>query len=191
MGTFAKVYRDPATFGLDTEIVARLLPDADLEALPRRAFAFPLLRGHYDGVDLATLDPSQPQARRTLLAADHDDAQARPTSEQHISRHLALSDRLWRGDPPELWEAAQRLLDRGEHRHAVQHTLMYRSGMRATIPPGSPLSCPACPDPPRPGQSPPPAGPASLARCAGQPAATTVRRRPRSARTPRCRGRLP
>jgi len=125
MGTFAKVYRDPATFGLDTEIVARLLPDADLEALPRRAFAFPLLRGHYDGVDLATLDPSQPQARRTLLAADHDDAQARPTSEQHISRHLALSDRLWRGDPPELWEAAQRLLDRGEHRHAVQHTLMY------------------------------------------------------------------
>jgi len=125
MGTFARVYRDPATFGLDTEIVARLLPDADLEALPRRAFAFPLLKGHYDGIDLATLDPSQPPARRTLLAADHDDAQARPTSEQHINRHLALSDRLWRGDPPELWEAAQRLLDRGEHRHAVQHTLMY------------------------------------------------------------------
>jgi len=125
MGTFARVYRDPATFGLDAEIVARLLPDADLEALPRRAFAFPLLQGHYAGIDLATLDPSQPEARRTLLAADHDDAQARPTSEQHISRHLVLSDMLWRGDPPELWEAAQRLLDRGEHRHAVQHTLMY------------------------------------------------------------------
>src|SRR6516165_2614110 len=125
MGTFARVYHDPATFGLDTEIVARLLPDADLEALPRRAFAFPLLKGHYDGIDLATLDPSQPPARRTLLAADHDDAQARPTSEQHINRHLALSDRLWRRDPPGLWEAAQRLLDRGEHRHAVQHTLMY------------------------------------------------------------------
>ena len=41
------------------------------------------------------------------------------------SRHLALADRLWRGDPPELWEAAQRLLDRGEDRHAVLHTLMY------------------------------------------------------------------
>jgi hypothetical protein len=59
------------------------------------------------------------------VAADHDDAHGRPTSEQHISRHLVLSDRLWRGDPPELWEAAQRLLDRGENRHAVQHTLMY------------------------------------------------------------------
>jgi hypothetical protein len=125
MGTFARVYHDPATFGLDTQLVARLLPDADLEALPRRAFAFPLLRGHYDGIDLSTLDPAQPEARRTLLAADHDDAHARPTNEQHISRHLVLSDRLWRGDPPELWEAAQRLLDRGEHRHAVQHTLMY------------------------------------------------------------------
>ncbi len=125
MAAFAQVYRDPATFGLDAQLVARLLPDADLEALPRRAFAFPLLQGHYDGVDLSTLDPSQPQARRTLLAADHDDPQGRPADGQHISRHLALSDRLWRGDPPELWEAAQRLLDRGEHRHAVQHTLMY------------------------------------------------------------------
>jgi hypothetical protein len=76
-------------------------------------------------VDLATLDPAEPEARRTLLAADHDDVQARPTNEQHIRRHLVLSDRLWRGDPPELWEAAQRLLDRGENRHAVQHTLMY------------------------------------------------------------------
>jgi hypothetical protein len=125
MGTFARVYRDPASFGLDAELVARLLPDADLEALPRRAFAFPLLRGSYQGIDLGTLDPAQPAARRTLLAADHDDAHGRPATEQHIRRHLILSDRLWRGDPPELWEAAQRLLDRGENRHAVQHTLMY------------------------------------------------------------------
>ena len=43
---------------------------------------------------------------------------------EHIGRHLALADRLWRGDPPELWEAAQRLLDLGEDRHSVLHTLM-------------------------------------------------------------------
>ncbi|HEV2375722.1 MAG TPA: hypothetical protein VGS19_26600 [Streptosporangiaceae bacterium] len=125
METFTKVYRDPASFGLDSRLVARLLPDADLEALPRRAFAFPVLRGTFDGVDLATLDPTQPQAQRTLLAADHNDANGRPTSEQHLQRHVVLSDRLWRGDPPELWEAAQRMLDRGQDRHAVQHTLMY------------------------------------------------------------------
>jgi hypothetical protein len=125
MGTFTRVYRDPSSFGLDATLVGRLLPDADLEALPRRAFAFPVLRGHYQGIDLGALDPAEPEARRTLLAADHDDAHGRPASEQHIRRHLVLSDRLWRGDPPELWEAAQRLLDRGENKHAVQHTLMY------------------------------------------------------------------
>jgi hypothetical protein len=125
MGPFGRLYRDPATFGLDPTLVARLLPDADLEALPRRAFAFPVLQGRYAGIDLATLDPAAPEARRTLLAADHNDANGRPTSSQHLSRHMALSDRLWRGDPPELWEAAQRMLDRGEDRHAVQHTLMY------------------------------------------------------------------
>jgi hypothetical protein len=125
MGPFTQVYRDPSSFGLDAKLVGRLLPDADLEALPRRAFAFPVLRGRYQGIDLGELDPAQPDARRTLLAADHDDAHGRPASDQHIRRHLVLSDRLWRGDPPELWEAAQRLLDRGEDKHAVQHTLMY------------------------------------------------------------------
>jgi hypothetical protein len=125
MGTFAQVYRDPTAFGLDPQLVARLLPDDDLEALPRRAFAFPVLRGRYDGVDLSTLDPAQQADRHTLLAADHHEAHGPHTSELHIDRHMVLADRLWRGDPPELWEAAQRLLDQGEDRHAVLHTLMY------------------------------------------------------------------
>jgi hypothetical protein len=125
MATFARVYRDPTSYGLDPQLVARLLPDDDLEALPRRAFAFPVLRGRHDGIDLTTLDPVQQADRRTLLAADHKEANGRHTGELHIDRHLTLADRLWRGDPPELWEAAQRLLDRGEDRHAVLHTLMY------------------------------------------------------------------
>ncbi len=125
MAMFGQVYRDPASFGLDAELVARLLPDADLEALPRRAFAFPVLQGSYGDVDLATLDPARAADRRLLLAAYHDDADGRGTARQHLDRHLALAERLWNGNPPELWEAAQRLLDRGEDRHAVLHTLMY------------------------------------------------------------------
>jgi hypothetical protein len=125
MGTFAQVYHDPTAFGLDAALVARLLPDGDLEALPRRAFAFPVLRGMFGGIDLAGLDPAEPADRRTLLAADHNDANGRSSGPLHLDRHLVLADRLWRGDPPELWEAAQRLLDRGEDRHAVLHTLMY------------------------------------------------------------------
>jgi hypothetical protein len=129
MRTFPTVYRDPGSFGLEPDMVARLLPDGDLEALARRVFAFPLLRGTYRGTDLATLDPARHSDRRTLLAADHDDADARhgrgerdPSSE-HMDRHIALADRLWRGDPAELWDAAQRLLDLGEDRHEVLHVL--------------------------------------------------------------------
>ena len=124
MGTFTRVYHDPASFGLEPRLVARLLPDSDLEALPRRVFAFGVLQGSYNGTDLGALDPARPADRRILLEADHDTPAGRAAGAGHIDRHLALADRLWRGDPPELWEAAQRLLDLGEDRHAVLHTLM-------------------------------------------------------------------
>ena len=124
MGTFTRVYHDPASFGLEPALVTRLLPDSDLEALPRRAFAFPVLRGSYSGTDLGTLDPADPAERRMLVAAYHDEAGDHAADAGHIDRHLALADRLWRGDPPELWDAAQRLLDLGEDRHSVLHVLM-------------------------------------------------------------------
>jgi hypothetical protein len=123
MGMFAQAYRDPAEFGLDYALVRRLLPDGDLEALPRRAFAFPVLEGWHSGTDLGALDPADPRDRRALLAADH--ATPAPGGVgRHIERHLVLAERLWRGDPPELWEAAQRLLDAGQDRHLVLHALM-------------------------------------------------------------------
>jgi hypothetical protein len=124
MGTFTRVYHDPASFGLEPALVARLLPDHDLEALPRRAIAFPVMEGNYRGTDLGALDPANPQDRRLLLAADHGERPGRPADDDHIDGHVALADRLWRGDPPELWEAAQRLLDLGEDRHAVVHALI-------------------------------------------------------------------
>ena len=127
MATFSRIYRDPSEFGLDEKLVARLLPDSDLEALPRRAFAFPILEGKHGGVDLSKLDPADPADRRLLLAADHDTRTGSPSAAgvgRHIDRHLALADRLWRGSPPALWDAAQRLLDGGEDRHMVLHALM-------------------------------------------------------------------
>jgi hypothetical protein len=124
MSTFTKVYRDPSSFGLKPGLVARLLPDRDLEALPRRAFAFGVLEGTFHGTNLAVLDPANDDDRRILLAADHDDRPGRTPSTEHLDEHLALTQRLWRGDPPELWEAAQRLLDLGLSRHDVVHALM-------------------------------------------------------------------
>jgi hypothetical protein len=127
MGTFAQIYRDFSDFGLDERLVARLLPDSDLEALPRRAFAFPVLEGKHGGVDLSKLDPANPADRRLLLAADHDTRTGSPSAAgvgRHIEGHLQIADRLWRGTPPVLWQAAQRLLDAGEDRHLVLHALM-------------------------------------------------------------------
>ena len=127
MSTFTRIYRDPAELGIDEELAARLLPDSDLEALPRRVFAFPLLVGKHGGVDLSKLDPADPSDRRLLLAADHDTKTGSPSAAgvgRHIDRHLALADRLWRGAPSALWDAAQRLLDTGEDRHMVLHALM-------------------------------------------------------------------
>ncbi len=124
MRTFPTVYRDPASFGLEPTMVSRLLPDGDLEALARRVFAFPLLHGSYGGTDLAVLNPAVPADRRVLLAAYHDDIQVGPADSEHLDQHVALADRLWRGDPPELWDAAQRLLDLGESRHTVLHELI-------------------------------------------------------------------
>jgi hypothetical protein len=124
MSTFTKVYRDPSSFGLKPGLVTRLLPDRDLEALPRRAFAFGVLEGTFHGTNLAVLDPASTDDRRILLAADHDDRPGRRPSAEHLDEHLAMTERLWRGDPPELWEAAQRLLDLGLSRHDVVHALM-------------------------------------------------------------------
>jgi hypothetical protein len=132
IGAFAKTYRDPESFGLDRELINRLLPDGDLEALARRTFAFPLLAGRHGGMDLDRLDPSDPADRRTLLAASHAPGSqpgegrhgAHSDAGAHLDRHVALADRLWRGEPPELWEAAQRLLDLGTEWHEALHVLM-------------------------------------------------------------------
>jgi hypothetical protein len=124
MPTFARVYRDPSSFGLEPGLVARLLPDRDLEALPRRAFAFAVLDGTFGSTNLSILDPSDADDRRILLAADHNDLAGKPATADHLDRHVALAERLWHGDPPELWDAAQRLLDLGLPRHDVMHELI-------------------------------------------------------------------
>ncbi|MBO0803597.1 MAG: hypothetical protein J2P25_11060 [Nocardiopsaceae bacterium] len=127
IGAFSKVYRDFSEFGLDEKLVARLLPDSDLAALPRRVFAFPVLEGKHGGVDLSRLNPADPADRRLLLAADHDTRTGSPSAAgvgRHIEGHLEIADRLWRGTPPALWDAAQRLLDSDSDRHLVLHALM-------------------------------------------------------------------
>lgn len=122
---FAEAYRDPSAFGLDRGLVDRLLPDGDLEALPRRAFALPFLSGthHRSGrhgfINLSALNPADPDDRRAILEFEHPGA-----DEEHIEAHERLTERLWNGEPPQLWETAQALLDVGFERHEILHRLI-------------------------------------------------------------------
>ncbi|MGI5274613.1 hypothetical protein ACQEUU_36160 [Nonomuraea sp. CA-218870] len=119
-GKFPEAYRDPASFGLDRPLLERLLPDGDLSALARRVFAFPFLQGSHNGVDLDRLNPADEADRRVLLEIDHVGGIDR----EHLAWHEEIATRLWEGDPPQLWEAAQRLLDLGHDRHDVLHVLI-------------------------------------------------------------------
>lgn len=134
---FEDTYGDPARLGLDSGTVDRLVPDGDLEALPRRAFAVPLLTGAYGDVDLGALDPALPEDRRLLITAEHPEyaraaeepAEGATTeggvdAELHLALHEVVATQLWEGTPRETWEAAQRLLDLGYDRHEVLHMLM-------------------------------------------------------------------
>ncbi|MBN6057568.1 hypothetical protein JYK22_36940 [Nonomuraea sp. RK-328] len=120
IGKFPEAYRDPTSFGLDRPLLERLLPDGDLSALARRAFAFPFLQGFHNGIELDRLNPADEADRRALLEIDHVGAM----DEEHLAWHEEIATRLWEGDPPQLWEAAQRLLDLGHDRHDVLHVLI-------------------------------------------------------------------
>ncbi|RBQ19765.1 hypothetical protein DP939_13705 [Spongiactinospora rosea] len=121
---FAETYRDPASLGLDRELVERLLPDGDLSALARRVFAFPYLQGAHGDILLDRLNPAVEADRRILLEIDHLHDRNRPDYQEHLAWHEEIARRLWNGDPPQLWEAAQRLLDLGHDRHDVLHVLI-------------------------------------------------------------------
>jgi hypothetical protein len=43
---------------------------------------------------------------------------------EHLEAHERLAERLWNGDPPQLWETAQALLDVGYERHEILHRLI-------------------------------------------------------------------
>jgi hypothetical protein len=118
MGTFTRVYHDPASFGLEPALVTRLLPDSDLEALPRRAFAFPVLRGSFSGTDLGTLDPADPAERRSWWRPGHDSQTSRRDT-RHIDstgagRPASGGDRRTSGCRPAPADL--------EDRHSVLHT---------------------------------------------------------------------
>ena len=112
------------------------MPDRD-DCDARRAFACPPREGELDGIDLALLDPAEPDARRLLIEAEHPELSAAIEAGQatvvsdgvemspraHIAMHEIVANQIWDGQPPETWETAKRLTDLGYDRHEVLHML--------------------------------------------------------------------
>lgn len=44
----------------------------------------------------------------------------------HVALHQVIVNQLWDDTPPEVWQAAQRLLADGRERHAILHALAYK-----------------------------------------------------------------
>jgi len=103
----------------------------------RRRFAVPPAEGVVDDIDLALLDPADEDDRRLLIEAEHPEFRRAIEDGRrevhlggeavnpvlHITMHEIVANQLWKGEPPEVWDTAQRLLADGYERHEVLHML--------------------------------------------------------------------
>jgi hypothetical protein len=109
---------------------------AEVESiLDRRVFAMPYLSTVIDGERFDWLNPADQDERGLLIRGEHpeyDEVLADPLAEDevdghsprlHLTMHEVIANQLWDNDPPEVWQAAQRLRDQGINRHDILHGL--------------------------------------------------------------------
>ena len=93
--------------------------------IERRAFAVPLSAERVDGLaeqrdgsrrEASGLDAAV-RSDRTLITVM--EASARGVPQQRFPSFVTVVQQLWDGDPPQVWEAAQRLRDAGRSRDRV------------------------------------------------------------------------
>ena len=103
----------------------------------RHAWAFPPTEGVVDGIDLAFVDPADPDERSFLIRSEHPElAEALDSGldevvlagqvmnpQLHLTIHEVVANQLWDGDPPEVAETARRLDLAGYDRHEVFHMI--------------------------------------------------------------------
>jgi hypothetical protein len=105
--------------------------------LERRRWAVPPGRGLIKGVDLALLDPGDPDDRHLLILAEHtelleaieegrDEVEVgglRFSPQMHLALHEIVATQLFDDEPPETWQTARRLTASGYERHEALHML--------------------------------------------------------------------
>jgi len=105
--------------------------------IDRRAWTVPPAGGSVQGIDLAYLDPNDPDDRHFLILAEHPglvdaieqdrdeiEVQGHPLNpSMHLAVHEVVANQLWDDDPAEMWRTARRLVGLGYERHEVLHML--------------------------------------------------------------------
>ena len=106
------------------------------DTMERRVFVMPYYGTTIRGEDFPELNPADPDERGLLIEGEHPEyhqALADPAAEGeidgvnprlHLAMHEVIANQLWADDPPEAWQAARRLTERGMDRHDVLHELM-------------------------------------------------------------------
>lgn len=96
------------------------------EALDRRAMAVPPPGERPQDAPLRSVDPADPAGRRALV--EHEFAECDPpegmSREDFLAAAVRVGEQLWRDHPPELWQRARALADRGVADHDIMHQLI-------------------------------------------------------------------
>ncbi|MGH4022854.1 MAG: DUF1841 family protein [Pseudonocardiaceae bacterium] len=132
---------DPRAFGPTKSWLAGLGDAPDVETvrttLDRRTFVMPYYGIRIGGTDYPQLDANDEEQRRLLIIGEHPqfhevlggpDPDSIPLADRaipvlHVGMHEIVATQLWNDDPPETWQAAQRLTAAGVERHDVLHAL--------------------------------------------------------------------
>lgn len=104
--------------------------DEPADVLERRDFALPHGGTRIGDEDYPHLDRNDVDDRQMLMLGEHPDLHAifeddvrGSSSRVHITMDTAVVNQLWDDDPPEAWEAAQRLRAAGMERLDIIHKI--------------------------------------------------------------------
>lgn len=92
----------------------------------------PPAHGTYQGLDLELLDPSDEDELTFLIEAQHTESEAALRSDEemiiggepfsprlHVAMHQVVASQLLADNPPQTWQAVQRLADQGYDWHNI------------------------------------------------------------------------
>jgi len=102
----------------------------------RRSWAVPRAHGTYQGLDLELLDPDDEDDRAMLIEALHLEFAGALHGEDevivggetvnprlHVAMHQVVANQLVADDPPQTWQAVQRLAGLGYDWHNIMHMI--------------------------------------------------------------------